>query len=57
MRKKAFQKLIEVYQHYCSECAKGHMTIFDDFEDITCKILMLCYDKDSPNFKYAVAFR
>ncbi|CAH2067746.1 unnamed protein product, partial [Thlaspi arvense] len=46
VRKKALQKLTEVYQDYCDKCAEGYMTINDHFEQIPCKILLLCCDKD-----------
>ncbi|WCJ44636.1 hypothetical protein M5689_025294 [Euphorbia peplus] len=51
VRKKAFQKLIEVYQEYCKKCSKGDLTMDDHFEQIPCKILMLCYDKDCKDFR------
>lgn len=53
VRKKALQKLIEVYRDYCNKCSEGHMTICDHFEHIPCKILMLCFDKDCKEFRYA----
>ncbi|XP_024010664.1 sister chromatid cohesion protein PDS5 homolog A isoform X1 [Eutrema salsugineum] len=46
VRKKALQKLTEVYQDYCDKCSEGYMTINDQFEQILCKILLLCCDKD-----------
>ncbi|XP_059435125.1 sister chromatid cohesion protein PDS5 homolog B isoform X2 [Corylus avellana] len=51
VRKKALHKLVEVYQNYCNKCSEGHMTISDHFEQIPCKILMLCYDKDCKEFR------
>ncbi|XP_065880511.1 sister chromatid cohesion protein PDS5 homolog B [Euphorbia lathyris] len=51
VRKKAFQKLIEVYQEYCNKCSEGYLTMDDHFERIPCKILMLCYDKDCKEFR------
>ncbi|KAK9993628.1 hypothetical protein SO802_023331 [Lithocarpus litseifolius] len=51
VRKKAFHKLIEVYRDYCNKCSEGHMTISDHFEQIPCKILMLCFDKDCKEFR------
>ncbi|XP_075648967.1 sister chromatid cohesion protein PDS5 homolog B isoform X1 [Castanea sativa] len=51
VRKKAFYKLIEVYRDYCNKCSEGHMTISDHFEQIPCKILMLCFDKDCKEFR------
>jgi sister-chromatid-cohesion protein PDS5 len=52
VRKKALYKLMEVYRDYCNKCSEGHMTISDHFEQIPCKILMLCYDKDCKEFRY-----
>ncbi|KAF2564185.1 hypothetical protein F2Q70_00016346 [Brassica cretica] len=46
VRKKAMQQLSKVYQDYCDKCSKGYMTINDHFEQIPCKILLLCCDKD-----------
>lgn len=53
VRKKALQKLLEVYRDYCSKCAERHIGITDHFEQIPCKILMLCYDKDCKEFRFA----
>ncbi|KAI8550996.1 hypothetical protein RHMOL_Rhmol06G0150300 [Rhododendron molle] len=50
VRKKALQKLLEVYRDYCTKCAAGIVTPIDQFEQIPCKILMLCYDKDCKEF-------
>ncbi|GAV71980.1 Cnd1 domain-containing protein [Cephalotus follicularis] len=51
VRKKALQKLTELYQEYCNKCSEGLMTISDDFEQIPCNILLLCYDKDCMEFR------
>ncbi|KAK6939869.1 hypothetical protein RJ641_029400 [Dillenia turbinata] len=51
VRKKGMQKLLEVYRHYCMKCSEGFMTLNDQFEQIPCKILMLCYDKDCKDFR------
>ncbi|XP_061341944.1 sister chromatid cohesion protein PDS5 homolog B [Gastrolobium bilobum] len=51
VRKRALQKLIKVYQDYCKKCCEGSMTFSDHFEDIPCKIVMLCYDKDCKEFR------
>ncbi|TKY56158.1 Sister chromatid cohesion protein PDS5-like B-A [Spatholobus suberectus] len=51
VRKSALQKLIKVYQDYCRKCYEGGMTINDHFEEIPCKIMMLCYDKDCKEFR------
>ena len=53
VRKKALYKLMEVYRDYCNKCSEGHMTISDHFEQIPCKILMLCFDKDCKEFRSA----
>ncbi|KAJ7965575.1 sister chromatid cohesion protein PDS5-like A isoform X1 [Quillaja saponaria] len=51
VRKVALRKLIEVYQDYCNKCSESNMTISDLFEQIPCKILMLCYDGDCNEFR------
>ncbi|KFK42149.1 hypothetical protein AALP_AA2G217700 [Arabis alpina] len=51
VRKKSLQKLTEVYQDYCDKCSQGYMTINDHFEQIPCKILLLCCDNDSEEFR------
>ncbi|XP_059630755.1 sister chromatid cohesion protein PDS5 homolog B isoform X2 [Cornus florida] len=51
VRKKALQKLLEVYRDYCTKCSGGIMTISDRLEQIPCGILMLCYDKDCKEFR------
>nr|XP_027093191.1 sister chromatid cohesion protein PDS5 homolog A-like isoform X3 [Coffea arabica] len=48
VRKKALQKLLELYQDYCTKCV-GDIKMH--FEQIPCKILMLCYDKDCKEFR------
>ncbi|ESR47424.1 hypothetical protein CICLE_v10003517mg, partial [Citrus x clementina] len=53
VRKKALLKLLEVYREYCKKCCEGQMTVCDHFEQIPCKILMLCYDKDYKEFRFA----
>lgn len=52
VRKKALQKLTEVYHDYCDKCSEGDMTINDHFEQIPCKILLLCCDKNCEEFRY-----
>ncbi|KAL5149747.1 Sister chromatid cohesion protein PDS5 A [Glycine soja] len=37
---------------YCKKCYEGSMTISDHFEEIPCKIMMLCYDKDCKEFRF-----
>ncbi|XP_055832582.1 sister chromatid cohesion protein PDS5 homolog B isoform X3 [Solanum dulcamara] len=51
VRKKALKKLLELYQEYCTQCAATIMDFSDHFEQIPCKILMLCYDRDCKEFK------
>nr|ACD56617.1 hypothetical binding protein [Gossypioides kirkii] len=51
VRKKTLQKVMEVYRDYCNKCAEGHITICDRFEQIPCKVLMLCYDKYCKEFR------
>eukprot|EP00256_Glycine_max_P066679 XP_025981274.1 uncharacterized protein LOC102668501 [Glycine max] len=52
VRKSALQKLIKIYRDYCKKCYEGSMTISDHFEEIPCKIMMLCYDKDCKEFRF-----
>lgn len=51
VRKKALKKLLELYQEYCTQCAAAIMDFSEHFEQIPCKILMLCYDRDCKEFK------
>ncbi|XP_019093838.1 PREDICTED: sister chromatid cohesion protein PDS5 homolog A-like isoform X1 [Camelina sativa] len=51
VRKAALQKLTEVYQDYCDKCSEGDMTINEHFEQIPCKILLLCCDKNCEEFR------
>ncbi|KAJ6391648.1 hypothetical protein OIU77_025591 [Salix suchowensis] len=51
VRKKALEKLMEVYREYCIMCSEGPMTANDHFEQIPCKVLMLSYDKDCKDFR------
>ncbi|XP_047149339.1 sister chromatid cohesion protein PDS5 homolog B isoform X3 [Vigna umbellata] len=52
VRKSALQKLIRVYQDYCKKCYEGSMKISNHFEEIPCKIMLLCYDKDCKEFRF-----
>ena len=45
------QALKEIYQDYCKKCCEGSMASSDHFEEIPCKILMLCFDKDCKEFR------
>ncbi|KAJ6730469.1 ANDROGEN INDUCED INHIBITOR OF PROLIFERATION AS3 / PDS5-RELATED [Salix viminalis] len=51
VRKKALEKLMDVYREYCIMCSEGPMTASDHFEQIPCKVLMLSYDKDCKDFR------
>ncbi|XP_050886005.1 sister chromatid cohesion protein PDS5 homolog B isoform X2 [Lathyrus oleraceus] len=51
VKKRALQKLMEIYQTYCKKCCEDSMETIDHFEEIPCKILMLCYDKDCKEFR------
>lgn len=51
VRKRTFEKLLELYREYCRKCTGGIMSISDDFEQIPCKILMLYYNKDCKEFR------
>ncbi|CAI9115357.1 OLC1v1016244C1 [Oldenlandia corymbosa var. corymbosa] len=46
VRKKALQKLLELYRDYCTKCAEDMAVISDHFEQIPGKILMLLFDKE-----------
>lgn len=52
VRKETLQKLLEVYHEYCNQCSQGYMVISDHLEQIPLKILMLCYDKDTKEFRF-----
>ncbi|PIA47377.1 hypothetical protein AQUCO_01400210v1 [Aquilegia coerulea] len=51
VRKSTMQKLLELYRDYCIQCSEGLITLVEHFEQIPCKILMLCYDKDCKDFR------
>ncbi|KAL2520021.1 ARM repeat superfamily protein [Forsythia ovata] len=51
VRRKALQKLLELYQDYCTRCATGIASLNDHVEQIPCNILMLSYDKDCQDFR------
>ncbi|CAA2988300.1 sister chromatid cohesion PDS5 homolog A isoform X2 [Olea europaea subsp. europaea] len=51
VRRKALQKLLELYRDYCTRCATGIASLNDHIEQIPCKILMLSYDKDCQEFR------
>ncbi|GMH17169.1 hypothetical protein Nepgr_019010 [Nepenthes gracilis] len=51
VRKEALKKLLEIYHHYCSKCFEDQMTLNENFEQIPCKILMLCYDNNLKEFR------
>ncbi|CAH9134640.1 unnamed protein product [Cuscuta epithymum] len=57
VREKALQKLLEVYHEYCKKCDAHVMDFSDSFEQIPCKILMLCNGKDSEEFKPQIVER
>ncbi|KAH6832801.1 hypothetical protein C2S53_006048 [Perilla frutescens var. hirtella] len=53
VRKKAFEKLVELYQVYVS-CTRleTHTSLPNEsFKEIPCKFLMLCYEKDCQEFR------
>ncbi|XP_027940300.1 sister chromatid cohesion protein PDS5 homolog A isoform X2 [Vigna unguiculata] len=52
VRKSALQKLVRVYRDYCKKCYEGSMKISNHFEEIPCKIMLLCYDKDCKEFRF-----
>ncbi|KZV16550.1 hypothetical protein F511_11382 [Dorcoceras hygrometricum] len=51
VRKIALQKLVELYQEYCTRCAAGITFFNEHIEQIPCKVLMLCFEKDCPEFR------
>ncbi|XP_031473421.1 sister chromatid cohesion protein PDS5 homolog B isoform X2 [Nymphaea colorata] len=51
VRKNTMQRLLELYTSYCNRCFEGEITPDDNFEQIPSRILRLCYDKDSKDFK------
>ena len=57
VRKKALRKLMEVYRDYCNQCSEGHMVISEHLEEISCKILMLCYDRECKEFRFVIHVR
>ncbi|XP_073145431.1 sister chromatid cohesion protein PDS5 homolog B isoform X2 [Henckelia pumila] len=51
VRKTALQKLVELYQEYCTRCAAGNTFLNEQIEQIPCNVLMLCFGKDCPEFR------
>ncbi|XP_010912048.2 sister chromatid cohesion protein PDS5 homolog B isoform X2 [Elaeis guineensis] len=51
VRKNVMQKLLELYRAYCTKCTKGHLMLNDNYEQIPCKILLLCFDRDCKEFR------
>ncbi|XP_077248838.1 ARM repeat superfamily protein isoform X2 [Tasmannia lanceolata] len=51
VRKFSMQKLLELYRAYANKCSEGLLTLNDHFEQIPCRILALCYDKDCLEFR------
>ncbi|XP_020554556.1 sister chromatid cohesion protein PDS5 homolog A [Sesamum indicum] len=51
VRREALKKLVELYQEYCMRCAAGITLLNEHIEEIPCKILMLCYEKNCPEFR------
>ncbi|KAL8482154.1 hypothetical protein ACS0TY_028350 [Phlomoides rotata] len=50
VRNRALKKLLELYQEYCTRRAAG-ITFSEHIEEIPCKFLMLCYEKDCQEFR------
>ncbi|OAY80665.1 Sister chromatid cohesion protein PDS B, partial [Ananas comosus] len=44
-------KVIGALSDYCSKCSKGIAIINEHYEQIPCKILALCFDKDCESFR------
>ncbi|EYU22961.1 hypothetical protein MIMGU_mgv1a019419mg, partial [Erythranthe guttata] len=59
VRRKALEKLIELYQEYCTRRAErntlrrteGNTLLNEHIEEIPCEVLMLCYEKDCQEFR------
>ncbi|KAL1543836.1 sister chromatid cohesion protein pds5-like [Salvia divinorum] len=51
VRSKAFEKLVELYQEYCTRLAARITSFNEKIEEIPCKLLMLCYEKDCHEFR------
>ncbi|URD78436.1 Sister chromatid cohesion protein PDS5 [Musa troglodytarum] len=51
VRKKVMEKLLELYRVYCSRCSEGVLTLNDHYEQIPCKMLLLCFDKECKEFR------
>ncbi|XP_057795772.1 sister chromatid cohesion protein PDS5 homolog B [Salvia miltiorrhiza] len=51
VRSKAFEKLVELYQEYCTRLAACITSFNEKVEEIPCKFLMLCYEKDCQEFR------
>ncbi|GFP89800.1 sister chromatid cohesion protein pds5 homolog a [Phtheirospermum japonicum] len=51
VRSKALKKLVELYQDYCTKCAADTTLLNKRIEEIPCKVLMLCYEKDCQEFR------
>lgn len=56
VRKSVMQKLLELYRAYCTKCSKRHLMLNDNYEQIPCKILLLCFDKDCKDFRFGGYF-
>uniref|UniRef100_A0A1D1YLJ6 Sister chromatid cohesion protein PDS5 A n=1 Tax=Anthurium amnicola TaxID=1678845 RepID=A0A1D1YLJ6_9ARAE len=50
VRKRAMLKLLELYRAYCVKCSEGLLPLTGHFEQIPCRILTLCFDKDCKEF-------
>ncbi|KAI3464509.1 hypothetical protein Pfo_021172 [Paulownia fortunei] len=51
VRSKVLKKLVELYKEYCTRCAAGITLLNEHIEEIPCKVLMLCYEKDCQEFR------
>ncbi|KAK4429654.1 Sister chromatid cohesion protein pds5 [Sesamum alatum] len=51
VRREALKKLVELYQEYCMRYAAGITLLNEHIEEIPCKILMLCYEKNCLEFR------
>ncbi|PKA51709.1 hypothetical protein AXF42_Ash003076 [Apostasia shenzhenica] len=51
VRKSAMQSLLELYRIYCLKCSSGLFSLSDNYENIPCGVLLLCFDKDNKEFR------
>ncbi|XP_074573683.1 sister chromatid cohesion protein PDS5 homolog B [Curcuma longa] len=50
VRKKVLDELLVLYHAYCNKCSEGLFALNDHYEQIPCKILGFCFEKDCKEF-------